>query len=340
MKKSVFVLFTFLVYAGNLHAQRSIILQNNDKVFQSMKIDTIINHIEDGDTLYLPGGNINLTSEFRIDKELHIIGAGHYPDSTQATVYTNVTGGHIRFMPGSDNSSITGINLYNDMYFGLTSTDSISNITISRNSLNNVCLGYTNFRNAKHTYLNFSENVIRSSVLCCDAQMIMFEKNIINGRIDNLTDNALFTNNIFLYYGSYSAFRTCTGVVAQNNIFVRDDHGLSSSVLNNNLFVLNFAPVSGTNMGSGNIVNNGIDSLFVNSDGNDYFSYDTDYHLHPLCDGIGAGTDGYDVGIYGTSNPYKEAAVPFNPHIRYINISSETSDGLLPVEIHVGAQEE
>lgn len=340
MKRIVFISFIALAFCTFSNAQISIVIQNNDKVFESSKIDTIINHIEQGDTIYLPGGNIVLTGELRIDKEVHIIGAGHYPDSTSATSYTNVSGSVIRFVPGSDNSSMTGVNLYYDLYIGLTLDDPVSNITISRSSLASVFFGNGNVRNTPNTYINLVESVIRGSLLCADAQHVLVEKCIINGSIDNLTDNAVFGNNIFLYYsGSYSVFRTSTGVTANNNIFVRDSHGLSASELYNNLFRLNLDPVTGNNLGSGNVVNNGIDSLFVNTDGDAIFSYDTDYHLHPLCDGLGAGNDGTDVGIYGTTSPAKEGAVPFNPHVRFININAESENGVLPVEIHVGAQE-
>ena len=339
MKRLVMITTMAIAFFNVATAQISIVIQNNDKVFESSKIDTIINHIEQGDTIYLPGGNIVLTGELRIDKEVHIIGAGHYPDSTSATSYTHVSGSNVRFVPGSDNSSITGINLNRDLYFGLTVDEAVSNITISRSSLSNIYCGYGNVRNTPNNFINLRENVIRGSLNCADVQHLLVEKNIINGRIDNLTDNAVFRNNIFLYQGSYSVFRTCTGITVNNNIFVRDDHGLSASTINNNLFRLNFVAVSGTNLGSGNIVNNGIDSLFVNSDGDAAFSYTTNYHLHPDCDGIGAGTDGTEIGIYGSTSPYKEGAVPFNPHIRFINIRSESENGILPVEIHVAAQE-
>ncbi|MDF1573861.1 MAG: hypothetical protein P1P86_01545 [Bacteroidales bacterium] len=316
------ILISAIAMAAGLtsNAQLSIVIQNNDKVFESSKIDTIINHVEQGDTIYLPGGSIVLSAELRIDKEVHIIGAGHYPDSTSATSFTNISGYNIRFMPVSDNSSFTGINLYYDLYIGGSMDDSISNISILRSSINNVFLGYANARNLKNTFINLRECVVRGSILGGDVQHVLLQKCLINGRIDNFTDNAVFKNNVFLYLGSYSVFRTCSGLSVSNNIFVRDDHGLTASEINNNLFRLNIVPVSGTNMGSGNIVYNAIDTLFINSDGDGLFSYETNYHLHPDCDGIAAGTDGTDIGIYGTTSPYKEGAVPFNPHIRFSDI--------------------
>ncbi|MEI7983947.1 MAG: hypothetical protein WCI71_20035 [Bacteroidota bacterium] len=70
------------------------------------------------------------------------------------------------------------------------------------------------------------------------------------------------------------------------------------------------------------------------------FSYTNNYHLKSTSNGHNAGTDGTDVGIYGTLIPYKEAAVPFNPHISSKSIGSTTNPtGTLDVDIRVSAQD-
>ena len=52
-----------------------------------------------------------------------------------------------------------------------------------------------------------------------------------------------------------------------------------------------------------------------------------------------AGTDGTDIGIFGCPAPYKDGAVPFNPHINKALISGQTDkDGKLKVDIQVSAQ--
>ncbi len=51
-------------------------------------------------------------------------------------------------------------------------------------------------------------------------------------------------------------------------------------------------------------------------------------------------SDGTDIGIYGSSQPYKEGAVPFNPHIYFKNIGGTTTpNGLLNINIKVKAQD-
>lgn len=45
------------------------------------------------------------------------------------------------------------------------------------------------------------------------------------------------------------------------------------------------------------------------------------------------------MGIYGGSTPWKEGAIPSNPHIFFKNISNATDgSGNLPVQIKVSAQ--
>ena len=55
--------------------------------------------------------------------------------------------------------------------------------------------------------------------------------------------------------------------------------------------------------------------------------------------GHNAGNDGTDVGIYGTSTPYKDGGIPFNPHIQSASIiNSPDGSGNLRVNIKVAAQ--
>jgi hypothetical protein len=339
MKKQIFLL-VLSVTSMLLQAQAPIVLQSGDNVFLHSRLDTIISHAQSGDDIYLPGGNVVLRSELRIDKEVHIYGAGHYPDSSKATSVTFITGGHIRFLPGSSKSTLTGIYQYNELLFGLNATDTLQYIDVTRCNLGWVRLGYiSSQRNTNNSYIKFSENVIRQGITGADAQYCLFEKNIIDGQITYFTGNITFSNNIFNYYsGSYSVFNYCDGVIVSNNVFTRDTHGLSSSLINNNLFVVAQADEpGGTNLGSGNIGSQPLESVFVNFNGTN-FSYDSNFHLKEACAGIGAATDAYDIGIYGTESPYKPSAVPVNPHIRVVRVAKESVNGLLPVEVEVSAQ--
>ena len=67
--------------------------------------------------------------------------------------------------------------------------------------------------------------------------------------------------------------------------------------------------------------------------------FSDDLHLLPGSPGVGAGSDGTDIGIYGTGSPWKPGNVPYNPHFRSANIAGATNpNGELPVNIRVAAQ--
>ncbi|MEO8733968.1 MAG: hypothetical protein ABI373_06530, partial [Flavobacteriales bacterium] len=80
---------------------------------------------------------------------------------------------------------------------------------------------------------------------------------------------------------------------------------------------------------------------FVNS--NNFYpafpQYGDDLHLAAGNPGIGAASDGTDIGLYGGSTPLKPGYVPYNPHYLNINIAGATNaNGELPVNITVARQ--
>jgi hypothetical protein len=52
------------------------------------------------------------------------------------------------------------------------------------------------------------------------------------------------------------------------------------------------------------------------------------------------GTDGTEIGIYGTAYPFKDGAFPVNPRIKFNSIAPATdAQGKIKVDIKVDAQE-
>jgi len=95
----------------------------------------------------------------------------------------------------------------------------------------------------------------------------------------------------------------------------------------------------GSNTQVNSILGQTLANTFVNAPGTS-FVYGSNYHLLGTSPGKNYGTDGTDVGIYGTTTPYKDGAVPFNPHIMSKTISSElTPAGVLNVNVTVSAQD-
>jgi hypothetical protein len=219
-----------------------------------------------------------------------------------------------------------------------SSNQTVSYITISRCSLNGIKLYASSPSTAQNIHI--TENAVRGNIDGGNAQHVYVEKSIINN-IFGFNNNALISNNIFLQ-ASGDAFQNMYSCVFQNNIILHNGsyflYGSSSNTFLNNLFVKNIT-FTAPNSGSGNIIEQPLASIFVNYAGGG-FSYDHDFHLQETSPGNDAGTDGFDIGIYGTAFPYKEGAVPFNPNITLQQISPTTNtEGNLEVEVQVSAQE-
>lgn len=83
-----------------------------------------------------------------------------------------------------------------------------------------------------------------------------------------------------------------------------------------------------------NLINVGVGNLFANG-----FNYN-DMTLIANSPALTAGENGTQVGVYGGLFPYKQGAVPGNPHIFQKNISASTNaNGQLPVQINVRAED-
>ena len=343
--KFLFLLTVAIFFTGYVQAQTSIAVQNNGQATFFGNFADALEAAQQGDTIYLPGGNFNIGS-VSIDKKLIIIGAGHYPDYAQATGITSLHG-DITLLPGADFTHLQGFNLTSYIRLGDSSTNQeVNNIIITRCNIGDLRLNYDG-SNIQTTSQNIMvmENVIRGHLVGGQAQYVYFSKNFFGYRITHFNGNATFTNNVFLRQTSswtdyVIGYTESTSFY--NNIFLSNTytvHGSSfANTFNNNIFVQNFVVPTGST-GANNIINKPLAEIFVNHSGN-AFSYDSDFHLAETSDGIGAGTDGNDIGIYGTNLPYKEGAVPFNPYIVSGQISPETDeDGNIQVNINVEAQE-
>lgn len=137
-------------------------------------------------------------------------------------------------------------------------------------------------------------------------------------------------------YGSHHGFfRDCNGCIIENNYIDGAINNLVYSSFRNNYFSI-AAPDTGSNTYIGNSFEQVAGDIFT-----------TDEFLHPkhltIKEGSpckNAGVDGTDIGIYGGGTPFKAGSIPYNPHVRKANISTQTIDnGMLKVDITVSAQE-
>jgi len=324
-------------FAFTVHAQKVALHSGgNVSIFNgTTAIVSAYNQAVSGDTIYIPGGSF--TAPTLVNKKLVIYGAGHYPDSTEVTG-KSIWNGNLTLGADADNIHIEGIEVNGNFYF--TTNAVIDNVTIAYCKINgNLDISGT-FATPSNN-LQFYGNVILMNILLSNAENALLANNIIGLGVSSSDGNSFF-NNIFLSKkttGSYEHFANSDNNMICNNVFYTpSSYGESgnNNVFRNNLYT-NTEGLGTNPTVSGNYFNVVQSSIFVNVSSSG-FSYTANYHLQFPATYFG--TDGSEIGIYGgVYFPYKEGAVPSNPHLQMQNISPNTSNGLLNVQIKATAQD-
>jgi hypothetical protein len=345
MKKIILVLFYVVLCSFAGFSQKVIALHHNNQISFYSSFDSLKVHIQSGDTIYLPGGGITIGG-WQIDKKVCIIGAGHYPDSTVATGSTYLYG-DIVLKSGADNSFLQGFFLSGNIFFGTEAGNQVvNNINISRSSINNIYLSFNGSERTSSTNIIIKENIIRGDNIAGGyAKSVLIANNFIQGVVSYL-DNMMFTNNIHMRgFCGGGPFNNIENSTIQNNIFCFAFYNCSGNYLinnsngnsfANNIFNIGNSFPNGSNTGIGNWFEINVSSVLVNQ--SEYtFNYSHNYHLKNPSQYLG--TDGTQVGLYGSYSPYKEGVVPYNPHIQSKNINPATDNsGNLNINIKVKAQ--
>lgn len=353
--KTLFFKLTIILLGITLAAgaQKKIALQSGNTATFYSTIDSAIYNAVNGDIIYIPGGSYVIPTLI-INKGVQVFGAGHYPDSTTATGQTVLTG-DVRIVSGADNGSLQGCYILGSVFFGTNASDqTVHNFGLSRCNMAHLYLSFDANSSNASTNIYISENVILGSVNGGYCQNALFKKNIMNGRMYNHMAS-VFENNVFLLYatGNYYCndyfLNNVTGSVFRNNIISHGD-GASCGVAffgnsNGNTFYNNVfrQPQSsyfpnGSNLQFNNyfgLTGTDVFNVFTGYS----FNYTDNYHMPATCIAHNGGSDGTDPGIFGSVDPYKEGAVPSNPHIQSKNIAGSTdAQGNLNVDIKVAAQ--
>ncbi|HNZ62635.1 MAG TPA: hypothetical protein PKN84_06760, partial [Paludibacteraceae bacterium] len=164
---------------------------------------------------------------------------------------------------------------------------------------------------------------------------VLIERCILNGNLGsgNKTNNLVIKNCVLTYNDNYFLYNI-SNIIYQNSIILNTNNymftaGASSLTFNHNLFV---RPAFSNNsfVMTGNVFGVSPNDIFEDSaNGN--------YHIKPTCtQALTLATDGKEVGIYGTDNPF---LVPtFAPRFISINNAESTKDGKLSVKMTVEAR--
>jgi hypothetical protein len=310
-------------------------------------LDSAYNSALPGDHIYLPTGGFTIPP---INKELHIFGAGYNPDSSSATGITVITG-NVTVLGGGSNGSLQGVRL-NYLYLGSIPGDP---------PVNNYTISYCELTNGLRLSSDIDRLTLRNSYIAAtsnggDFQFSFLSNNgsslnnsfIINNFLSGIQvsgSNNLFSNNVFFmgFYFNSGYISLINNCVYQNNIFeyvVGNQN--QNCVFNNNI---NATPnVNNGNVGSNNVIET-LNLTFINpgtqNTNTGQYPYDVhnDYHLKNTSQGYGNGTDGKDVGVYGSAMPWKDGSIPSNPHIYFKNVAGQSnSSGILNATFKVKPQ--
>ncbi|MEL0455545.1 hypothetical protein WJN01_04860 [Flavobacteriaceae bacterium SZ-1-7] len=330
---SIVLLFVVVGYST---AQKSVALHSNGTttIFGG---DTPLTEAYDaaatGDTLYVSGGNF--VSPTTIDKGLVIIGAGFDTDSTAVTgktyIYSSaVNSGRIEIGSNASNLYMEGIHFQG----GLFKTDAaITGFTLIRVKLNDLIFSNTG---VIPTNASIIQCDIANDVNITGVTYSVISNCILRGKILNSNSN-VFKNNVITRSDGFGSLQNCDSNTFTNNIFTAI-HLLSDGACSYNNFQYNIFSQASPALGTGNTdLNNfkGIDiaNVFV-----DFGS--SDFHLLPDASSTYLGDDATEVGMYGGLLPFKEGAVPVNPHISFKSIQTTSdSNGFLNVSFRVEAQQ-
>jgi hypothetical protein len=363
MKNIVFLLSQLLMMSCPMAmvAQATISLDHPDGTSAVYgDLQSALQASEDGDFLYLPGGTFTFGGD-TLKKSITIVGAGHYPDSTLATNQTIVTGS-VLIGNGAAHLHLEGLYIGGDILLTHSSTNfqRADNVVIRRCNFSGLT-SYGSVYSQNEDDINFSrnwqitQNVIRGDINFAYLKAFNLHANIVNGHVYNAFWGGTITNNAFLYTSQsdrvFADVRYCT---VKDNIFYTDweiaypGYACYAPACGcwGNSFLYNLFLADPSHFPPGIAIAN-VSNLFsvpgydiFQSYTSGGFNYNSNFMLASGSPGHNAGSDGNDIGLYGSNDPYKVSAVPFNPHISYKNIGTNTTpDGMLNVHIKVSSQE-
>ena len=347
------LLLALLPFPGLVSAQPLTALHraDSDSVLYGASLRALVAEARPGDTLYLPGGFLDLGGDLVIERRLHVVGAGFRTDTAAATGATVLTGGRLILTTGASDGSLTGIWLRGRLQLGTDSaTNGLSQYSLTRCRFGDeVWLSFcpdTSCPGRGETLI-LAENVFDGHIRGADGlRNIALQNNFIGASVWNFAPEAQLRlwSNVFLGRADTAAYlRNVRGANANYNIFLGDS--IADSLCANVNFLLNlfsgpFTP-SGSLTESRSIENQGLpEAIFREVTDFDYrYREEDNYRLALDSPGREADIFRRDLGAYGGRFPFKAGAKPFNPHIRTLDVAPYTqTPNRLRVRFAVEAQ--
>ncbi len=328
-------------------------LGNNSTAYDDL--NEAIKAAPNGATIYVPGGTHSVSDydndskkviDLTISKQLHFRGNGIFPNSLANGKISVITGKSIYLQRASNGSTFEGIEFQNYIHLDHKAIDTSGSfvLTFNRcyiyNSIDSNVNGISNL--IKNITMNFNECVLADIWGTSSVETVNINNSILDGRstirqIKDI-DQVTITNCIILtsLAGSMSNISINNSIITG---YINTD--MTSCSLKNCLL-----PADKTipaNYPAQNIIYQNPINYFVNVilTNGIYCPYAKgyDYHLKAGCLGIGAGTDGKDLGIYGGNSPWKEQGIPAAPNVYQSNVDTHNdATGKINASYKVKAQ--
>jgi hypothetical protein len=337
MKTKTFLLLVlFVAMASVALAGIKTVSNNASSPGQYTSLQSAIDASGLGDTLMIAGSTTTY-GDVSIAKPLVLVGAGYNNPYGNNTTIGSISLSRVNEFLGASGTKIMGIyfpnyanvGFYGSYSGGNASTQNIDNVLIERcrfsysggvvfssyyyhndtvrNCIFNATSGI-NFQNGNFTNVFIHNNIFDNASLSASNTSV------------NLT--LVFFRNNLLINKSTAIFVNISRLIIENNIFYgAEPTGCINCAFTRNISYLATALPPAGNLGSDNL--NATNPMFVNyPPGGGAFSYTYDFHLQPGSPGIGAGTGGTDIGIYGGMLPFLVGANPHFPQMMELTLPS------------------
>lgn len=342
MKKSILV-GLFIASAMTICAQtKNVVVELGGTNTAYSDLPSAIAAAPNGATVYIPGGLHTLTSNITISKQLHFRGDGFNPLTLAGGQAPQISGsGQLIFTRGAHYSSFEGIYFSNQVTLQHTTADTtgyfylifnrcrfdqfiystggsvkVKNITLFMNEC--VVYGF-NFNGSTVESLSVKNSIFTNNGLYNINQTTISNSILLNG----ITDGANSSNNVTISncisYGFFAQYSLSTNWTA-TNCLIRTGQTISGTIATSNIQYQDW------------------NLIFENGPSNT-FNITYDYHLKSGSLGLGAGTDGTDLGIYGGPTPWKGNSIPASPNVYNKSVDTRNdANGKIDVMYKVKAQ--
>lgn len=338
-----------------LHAQAQharIVVQHTGTAQVFSDLSSAITAALPNSDLYLSGGCFVLPTGFSLSKTLHFVGAGIAPDSTKATSSTIITSADgstfMRLESAASGSTFTGIRFNmtgnTSVGLGISAVDqTVVSVVFTRCSFQDGV--YVGVDDPSGSSVAFTECIFHSWLVGADGAAAQLTRCILDYQAGTGAEVSGFDGGGLVMLncvGLGTRIGNAGGATITNCVFTRTSAPFwqsGGSTFTNNLLVSD-ALVSNMSgyVESGNILAVPIGTIFISEADTD-FQFSDNLHLQSICPGVGAGTDGTDMGIYGTASPFKDGALPHVPHYERTEVATGTdASGNLLMQVRVAAQ--